>query len=140
MKNIIIALSMVLVSAAVNAETYSWKVNRVNDGDTVVFNVDFLPPPLKPQLAVRVAGIDTPEKGHLAKCDKERELSAKATEFTKAFIKNGKNILVKLIGWDKYGGRVLGDIIVDGNSLSANLLSNGYAREYDGGTKKGWCN
>ena len=40
--------------------------------------------------------------------------------------------------WDKFGGRVLGDLIVDGKSLRQLLLDNGYAREYYGDKKKSW--
>ena len=42
--------------------TYDAKIIRVNDGDTVVIAAPFLPAPLKPELAVRVFGVDTPEK------------------------------------------------------------------------------
>ena len=44
------------------------------------------------------------------------------------------------MSWDKYGGRVLGDIILDGQSLRALLIQNGYAREYYGEAKQSWCN
>ena len=40
--------------------------------------------------------------------------------------------------WDKYGGRVLGDIIIDGQSLRKLLLDNGFAREYYGTKKELW--
>jgi hypothetical protein len=33
----------------------------------------------------------------------------------------------------------LGDAIIDGKSLREMLISNGYAREYFGDTKKSWC-
>jgi endonuclease YncB( thermonuclease family) len=39
----------------------------------------------------------------------------------------------------KYGGRVLGDVIIDGEPLSKKLIASGYAIPYDGGTKKSWC-
>jgi endonuclease YncB( thermonuclease family) len=35
---------------------------------------------------------------------------------------------------------VLGDIILDGQSLRALLIQNGYAREYYGEAKQSWCN
>jgi len=41
--------------------------------------------------------------------------------------------------WDKYGGRVLGDILVDGLSLRYLLIANGYAREYFGKAILSWC-
>ena len=43
--------------------TYDAQIIRVTDGDTVVIAAPFLPAPLKPELAVRVYGVDTPEKG-----------------------------------------------------------------------------
>jgi len=59
------------------------QIVRVNDGDTVVISAPFLPAPLKPELAVRVFGVDTPEKNHLAKCESERQRGLAATDFTK---------------------------------------------------------
>ena len=51
--------------------TYDAQIVRVSDGDTVVIAAPFLPAPLKPELAVRVFGVDTPEKGHRAQCPSE---------------------------------------------------------------------
>jgi endonuclease YncB( thermonuclease family) len=47
---------------------------------------------------------------------------------------------VVLMDWDKYGGRVLGDVILNGQSLRGMLISKGYAREYYGEAKTSWCN
>jgi len=49
-----------------NSATYDAQVLRVSDGDTIVISAPFLPAPLKPELAVRIYGVDTPEKGHRA--------------------------------------------------------------------------
>jgi micrococcal nuclease len=131
---------LLCISCVVNAETlYSWTVNKVIDGDTISFKVQFLPAPLKPVISVRVDGVDTPEKGFRAKCDKEKVLALKASEFTQNLISNSRDIKVKLLAWDKYGGRVLGDVIVDGKSLSSLLISGGFAREYHGEAKQSWC-
>ncbi len=46
--------------------TYDAQIIRVSDGDTIVIAAPFLPAPLKPELAVRIYGVDTPEKGHRA--------------------------------------------------------------------------
>ena len=54
--------------------TYDAQIIRVNDGDTVVIAAPFLPAPLKPELAVRVFGVDTPEKGFRAQCPSEDNL------------------------------------------------------------------
>ena len=47
---------------------------------------------------------------------------------------------VSILGEDKFGGRVLGDILLDGQSLRAMLIQNGFAREYFGEAKQSWCN
>ena len=120
--------------------TYDAQIVRVNDGDTVVIAAPFLPAPLKPELAVRVYGVDTPEKGHRAQCDSENQRGLAATEFTKNAVKNTKKHQVVLYGWDKFGGRVLGDMILDGVSLRSELIRNGFAREYYGDAKQSWCN
>ena len=52
-------------------ETYDTQILRVSDGDTIVISARFLPAPLKPELAVRIYGVDTPEKGHRAQCPSE---------------------------------------------------------------------
>ena len=62
--------------------TYDAKILRVNDGDTVVISAPFLPAPLKPELAVRIFGVDTPEKGHRAQCPSEDQRGQAATAFT----------------------------------------------------------
>jgi endonuclease YncB( thermonuclease family) len=119
---------------------YDATIVRVNDGDTVVIAAPYLPKPLKPELAVRIYGVDTPEKGFRAQCPIEDQRGQAATVFTKnAVIKAAKRQVV-LYGWDKFGGRILGDIVLDGQSLRAQLIANGFAREYFGEAKQSWCN
>ena len=60
---------------------YDAKFTRLIDGDTVAFRADFLPAPLKPELLLRVYGVDTPEKGWRGQCDKEKQLGDAASEF-----------------------------------------------------------
>jgi endonuclease YncB( thermonuclease family) len=123
-----------------NSATYDAQIVRVTDGDTIVIAAPFLPAPLKPELAVRVFGVDTPEKGHRAQCPQEDARGQAASEFTKNAVKNTKRHQVILYSWDKFGGRVLGDMILDGISLRAELIRNGFAREYYGEAKQSWCN
>lgn len=120
--------------------TYDAKIVRVNDGDTVVIAAPFLPAPLKPELAVRVFGVDTPEKGFRAQCPSEDQRGQAATAFTKNAVATTQKHQVILYGWDKFGGRVLGDIVLNGVSLRAELIRNGFAREYYGEAKQSWCN
>lgn len=120
--------------------TYDAQIIRANDGDTVVISAPFLPKPLKPELAVRIYGVDTPEKGFRAKCPQEDAMGQAASKFTKEAIAGTQKHQVTLYDWDKFGGRVLGDIILNGNSLRGMLIQKGYAREYFGEAKQSWCN
>lgn len=117
----------------------NYKVVNVVDGDTVKVEVDFLPPPLGKTLLVRLEGVDTPEKGRLAQCQEEAQKSEMAKKFTEKKINSASTINVTFKKWDKYGGRVIGDILIDGKSLSAMLISSNHARPYDGGKKSSWC-
>ena len=119
---------------------YDAQILRVNDGDTVVIAAPFLPKPLKPELAVRIFGVDTPEKGFRAKCPQEDQRGQAASAFTKNAVANSQQRQVVLYDWDKFGGRVLGDIILNGQSLRSALIANGFAREYYGEAKQSWCN
>ena len=124
--------------------TYDAQILRVTDGDTVVIAAPFLPAPFKPELAIRVFGVDTPEKGHRAMCPSEARRGEEASAFTKNAInqtvaQSGK-FQVTMYGWDKFGGRVLGDILLNGQSLRGMLIANGHAREYYGEAKTSWCN
>ena len=139
MKKFIAFLALGFSSAAL-ANPYDFKILRVSDGDTVVFEAPFMPAPLKPQLSLRVLGVDTPEKGARAGCPSEAKAAEAASAFTKNLVANAKSIKVELKEHDKFGGRVLGDLIVDGQRLSALLIENGHARPYFGEKKASWCN
>ena len=119
--------------------TYDAVITRVIDGDTVAFQADFLPAPLKKELSIRVYGVDTPEKGFRAQCASEAQRGEAASAFTKQMIANSQQRQVVLMDWDKYGGRVLGDVILNGVSLRQQLIANGFAREYYGEAKTSWC-
>lgn len=146
MKKIITTLLLALVATIGYAQktpqgvTYDANIIRVSDGDTIVIAAPFLPAPLKPQLAVRIFGVDAPEKGFRAKCESENKKGLEASEFAKKLVATSQKRQVTLYAWDKFGGRVLGDIILDGKSLRQQLIANGFAREYFGDAKQSWCN
>lgn len=135
----IVGLSISEVFAQKKSAIYDAQILRVNDGDTVVIAAPYLPAPLKPELAVRIYGVDTPEKGFRAKCPQEDQRGQAASVFTKKAVAGSTKHQVALYEWDKFGGRVLGDIILDGQSLRASLIANGFAREYYGEAKQSWC-
>ncbi len=145
MKKIISVLLISLIGLNANAQktpkgvTYDANILRVSDGDTIVIAAPFLPQPLKPELAVRIYGVDTPEKGFRAKCPKEDAKGKAASEFTKNLVASAQKKQVTLYAWDKFGGRVLGDMILNGQSLRSQLIQNGFAREYYGDAKQSWC-
>ena len=144
MKKIILLLTLAISTLAIAQKTpqgvtYDANIIKVSDGDTIVIAAPFLPAPLKPQLAVRIFGVDTPEKGFRAKCESENQRGLAATEFTKKLVGASQKRQVILYDWDKFGGRVLGDIILDGKSLRQQLIANGFAREYFGEAKQPWC-
>lgn len=143
MKKLLIGLLFVPLFALSQQEkagvTYDVTLTRVIDGDTVAFQANWLPEPLKKELSLRVYGVDTPEKGFRAQCPQEDARGQAATAFTKDAIAKAKKRQIILMDWDKYGGRVLGDVILDGRSLRMMLIVNGFAREYYGEAKRSWC-
>lgn len=143
MKKLLILLALLPAFAFAQQKagvTYDVLLTRVIDGDTVGFQANWLPEPLKKELSIRVYGVDTPEKSFRAKCPSEAQRGEAATAFTKELINKSSKRQIILMDWDKYGGRVLGDVILDGKSLRQQLIANGYAREYYGEAKTSWCN
>lgn len=134
-----VLLTSISVGVSFPALADTYKINRVIDGDTVEIAVGFLPDPLPPKLSVRVLGVDTPEKAPRAKCEAEAEKAKMASAFTKNAIATAREIDVQLKEWDKYGGRVLGYVFLDGHSLSDMLIEEGLARPYKGEAKSSWC-
>lgn len=145
MKKIFLSLLIGLTSLSAFAQkqmpaaVYDFPITRVLDGDTVAFHAPFLPDPLKKELSIRVFGVDTPEKGFRAKCPQEAQRGEMASAFTKQQVAQAQRKQVVLMDWDKFGGRVLGDVLLDGRSLRQMLIQNGFAREYYGEAKQSWC-
>jgi endonuclease YncB( thermonuclease family) len=144
MKKFLIALSIccalpVFAQQQKVGVTYNATLTRVIDGDTVAFQALWLPEPLKKELSIRVYGVDTPEKGFRAKCPQEDAKGQAASQFTKKMVEQATTRQVVLMDWDKYGGRVLGDVLLNGQSLRSMLIQQGYAREYYGEAKQSWC-
>lgn len=139
MRTLLLALFIFITAPAYASNPYDLRVIRVLDGDTVEIDAPFLPIELKQVLKLRILGVDTPEKGFRAKCEKEALLAERATEFTRRVVFSATKHQVILKQWDKYGGRVLGDLLLDGKSLRELLLENNYAVSYNGAKKPNWC-
>ena len=117
------------------------KINKVVDGDTIDVTID-LGFDLAKKERVRIAGIDTPEKR--TRDLEEKALGLDATAWMKKHleetIKGDDELTIRTElkgGMGKYG-RLLGWLYVgEGNvSLNEQMITEGYAWEYDGGTKK----
>lgn len=106
------------------------------DGDTCYVWANSLPEPLN-KMSVRILGIDTPEiKGE---CKEEKELALKGRELANSLFRNAKSIEFKNLQWDKYGGRILVDVEIDGKNYADQVIEAGLARPYFGGKKESWC-
>lgn len=106
------------------------------DGDTCRFNV-VLWPGITAHTAVRVRGIDTPEIA--GKCGSEKSAAAEARDFIVTRLSAAQLVQLTDIEPDKYAGRVIANIMLDGQSAAEMMISSGYAREYDGGSRDSWC-
>ena len=117
------------------------EINRVVDGDTIDVTID-LGFELYKKERVRVAGVDTPEKR--TRNLEEKALGIDATNWLKKQLEDTINGDDELIirtelkgGVGKYG-RLLGWLYVGDEDVSLNeqMITEGYAWSYDGGTKK----
>jgi len=109
---------------------------RNYDGDTIVVNIKDVHPLLGEEIAVRIAGIDTPEIK--AGCEEEKKKALIAKEFVKKVCGASKRIELRDAGRDKYF-RILASVYVDGLNLGDIMIREGMAVPYDGGTKPNWC-
>ena len=107
----------------------------MRDGDTV--NVMAHPwPGFSPTTVIRISGIDTPEMN--GKCEAELSKAVKAKEYLESII--SKEVILKNVRYGKYAGRYVGEIVTDkGVNVSDAMIKAGYARAYNGGKRKGWC-
>ena len=116
---------------------YLCTVIAVTDGDTFKVRCPIWPDVVT-EAPLRVRGIDTPEKGHRAKCENERIAATSATAYAKTRLE-GKTVVVKSLDKDKYG-RLLADVVIDGESWADAMVRQKHAIPYDGGTKTNpWC-
>ena len=116
------------------------KINRVVDGDTIDVTID-LGFDLYKKERVRIAGVDTPEKR--TRDLEEKALGIDATNWLKdkltETIKGDEELVIRTElkgGVGKYG-RLLGWLYVGDSNISLNeqMITEGYAHAYDGGTK-----
>ena len=116
------------------------EINRVLDGDTIDVTID-LGFDLYKKERVRVAGVDTPEKR--TKNLEEKALGIDATNWLKEKLEGAisgddeLSVRTELVGGVGKYGRLLGWLYIGDAEISLNeqMIEEGYAHAYDGGTK-----
>jgi micrococcal nuclease len=113
------------------------QITKVVDGDTIDADID-LGFDISLTKRIRLAGIDTPESRTTDANEKKYGLQSK--EWLKHKVENAKDILIKTElpdSTEKYG-RIIGHLFVNDQETSLNdqMIVEGYAWQYDGGTKK----
>jgi len=118
------------------------EINRVLDGDTIDVTID-LGFDLFKKERVRIAGVDTPEKR--TRDLEEKALGIDATNWLKKKLEDTiagdgdeLSIRTELVGGMGKYGRLLGWLYINEDTISLNeqMIDEGYAWEYDGGTKQ----
>ena len=111
-------------------------ISKVVDGDTIDADID-LGFDISLSKRIRLAGIDTPESRTTNV--KEKAMGLESKEWLKKTLEGAKDILIKTElpdSTEKYG-RIIGHLFINGQETSLNnqMIAEGYALAYDGGTK-----
>jgi len=121
------------------------RVYNVYDGDTCSVIYEYGSEYIN--INIRVMGVDCPEINPSAEDIEMKNLEKKAAIFVRDKVRKmilDKDVKIKLIKWDKYGGRVVGAIFLPSKfenkwiTLTEYLLSNGYGKPYIGNKKDDW--
>ncbi len=109
---------------------------RVVDGDTIDADID-LGFSISLEKRIRLAGVDTPESR--TKDEYEKKLGLESKEWLKNRLQFAKDIIIKTElpdSTEKYG-RIIGHLYINSEATSLNdqMIAEGYALAYDGGTK-----
>ena len=112
------------------------KVISVYDGDTLRVNIDSFPDIVGKNIRIRIKDIDAPEiKG---KCQKEIDLAIMARDYLRNAINQSSQIELRNIERGKYF-RIVGELYIDGENISNNLIKRKLAYYYNGRKKRSWC-
>jgi micrococcal nuclease len=109
---------------------------KVVDGDTIDADID-LGFSISLEKRIRLAGVDTPESRTTDL--KEKAMGLESKEWLKKKLEGAKDIIIKTElpdSTEKYG-RIIGHLFINEQEISLNnqMINDGYALAYDGGTK-----
>lgn len=131
-----------LCAPAAWAEEYRYAGNvvRVIDGDSPIIDVPDWPAPSRPA-RVRVTGVNAPESRRgQAKCEIGRELGKQVSAWVRQKLPKGSTVTLIWEGKREKYGRLLGRVLLpDGQDIAEAIVKAGYAVNYDGGRRLGWC-
>ena len=133
-------LLYIMISNANSKEiNFKRNVERIIDGDTIELSTEEESDLIQHLgYKVRIMNFDTPELHSKSNC--EKKLATEAKKFLEKTILVSKQITLINPKWDKFGGRILADIDIDGILISTLMIQKGYAIPYYGDKKKHvWC-
>jgi micrococcal nuclease len=122
-----------------NQDPYIYRIraiHKVVDGDTIDADID-LGFDISLTKRIRLAAVDTPESRTADA--KEKKYGLESKDWLKHRLEFAKDIIIKTElpdSTEKYG-RIIGHLFINGEETSLNnqMISEGYAWTYDGGTK-----
>lgn len=130
-------ITLILASTLSFASEYA-NLEKISDGDTFTFKSS-----QHKEFKCRVFGIDTPEKFHTAKMDKDanqvgitsdtmKKAGEASTEYAKRTLKIGKSYKIETFEKDRNGRELC--IVYDGDkTYNESIVADGYAVVYKGG-------
>lgn len=134
-----IFILFLLLFSVIQAKEYkdsitNFEVVKVRDGDTFVINIANIPDVFGSEIAVRIRGIDTPEKND--EREEIRNIAIAAKEELEKLLYSNEKITLYNLGRDKYF-RLLASVKVGNIDVAEYLIKKGLAKRYNGG-KKVW--
>ena len=129
--SILIFLSMMSIAQA-EITLRQYNDRYCYDGDTCYVIVDGA------NTRIRLLELDTPEISK-PKCEAELELGLTARDYLNNLISNASTVEFKTDYTEDYFGRILAHLIIDGEDVSAKIVSNNFGVVYDRNNKKDWC-
>ena len=115
MKTVLFVAALTMLSAAVSGATVEGEVVAITDGDTIKILT-----PTKQQIKVRLADIDTPERG--------QPYGRKARQVLGEKI-HRRQVDVEEVAIDRYQ-RLVGRVFLDGRNINAEMVEDGAAWVY----------
>ena len=115
MKTVLFVAALTMLSAAVSSAAVEGEVVTITDGDTIKILT-----PAKQQIKVRLADIDTPERG--------QPYGRKARQVLGEKI-HRRQVDVEEVAIDRYQ-RLVGRVFLDGRNINAEMVEDGAAWVY----------